>query len=57
MPIIFYCINTNIGVESGRLLSMGGVIKKVILLGGAFVDQVMRPLRQRLYILYKGSHS
>ncbi len=44
-------IDTNIGVLSGRLISMEGV-KTFMLLGGAFVGQAARPLRQRLYIFY-----
>ncbi len=51
--ILVYFINTNIGVLSGRLLSLEGVIKTFILLGGAFVGQVARPLRQ-LYMLQEG---
>ncbi len=34
----FNFINTNIGVLSGRLLSMEGVIKTFILFDGAFVE-------------------
>ncbi len=36
-------IKTHIGVLSGRLQSMEGVIKTFILLGGAFVGQFARP--------------
>ncbi len=44
----------NIGVLSGRLLSLEGVIKTFILLSGAFVGQFARPLHQRLYIFVQG---
>ncbi len=46
---ILYCFKTNIGVWSGRLLSMEGVINTFILLGGAFVRQFARLLRQRFF--------
>ncbi len=39
MNMIDNFINMNSGVLSGRLLSMIGVIKTFILLGGAFVGQ------------------
>ncbi len=51
-----HCIFINAGTDvlSGRLLSLEGVIKTFVFLDGAFVGQVARPLRQRLYIFVQG---
>ncbi len=42
------------GVHGIMLLPMAGVIKNFILLGGAFVGQFARPLRQRMYVFVQG---
>ncbi len=52
-----YFINANIGVLSGRFLSMEVVIKTFILLVEAFVGQIARPLHRRLCILYRWRHA
>ncbi len=43
-------LERNIGLFSGRLLSLEVVIKAFMFLDGAIVGQVARPLRPRLYI-------
>ncbi len=49
-----YFINANIGVLSGRFLSMEVVIKTFILLVEAFVGQIAWPLHRRLCIFTGG---
>ncbi len=46
-------INKNIGVLSGRLISLEGVVKTFIMLGVAFVGEVARPIRQPICHIFR----